>query len=389
MQQSHWFAPIAKIAKRTVNKRTSIGFAATLLLLSAVAFYAYQHWAGDPGAGRASTLAAMPAGATAVVFADFAELRQSTFAARLYAWVPRPQIDADYAQFLRDTGFDYERDLDRVAIAALKRGPDTTFFAVADGRFDREKITAYASPSGSRETRDGHEIFSVSPTPPSSPATAGSPRKISFTFLRKDRMALTDGSDLAALLSLPSSAQDAKEWRERFARLAGSPVFAVIRQDAAPGSALASRAPGGLRAPELSVLLDQLRWITIAGKPESDGLRVVTEGEGSADTAARQLADMLNGVLLMAEAGLNGPQVRQQLDPQARDAYLEMLKGTEISRIDRGETKSVRLVFDLTPKFLEAARTRVPSVVPSVIPSVVPSVPPPTSPPRAKTSRHK
>jgi hypothetical protein len=272
-----------------------------------------------------------------------------------------------------------------VAIAALKRGPDTTFFAVADGRFDREKIAAYVSQSGSRETRDGHEIFSVSLTPPSSPATEGSPRKISFAFLGKDRMALTDGTDLAALLTQPSSTQDAKEWRERFARLAGSPVFAVIRQDAAPGSALASRAPGGLRAPELSALLDQLRWITIAGKPESDRLRVVTEGEGSADTAARQLADMLNGLLLMAEAGLNGPQVRQQLDPQARDAYLEMLKGTEISRIDRGETKSVRLVFDLTPKFLEAARTRVPSVAPSV----VPSVPSPTSPPRAKPSPHK
>jgi hypothetical protein len=369
-----------------MNKRTWMGIAATLLLLSAVAFYVDQRWRGDQGTARVSTLAAMPVGATAVVFADFAELRQSTFAAELYAWAPRPQIDADYAQFLRDTGFDYERDLDRVAIAALKRGPDTTFFAVADGRFDREKIAAYASQSGSRETRDGREIFYVTSTPPSSPQTPGSPRKIFFTFLRKDRMALTDGPDLAALLSPPSNTQDAKEWRERFARLAGSPVFAVIRQDAAPGSALASRAPGGLQAPELSVLLDQLRWITIAGKPESDRLRVITEGEGSADTAARQLADMLNGVLLMAEAGLNGPRVRQQLDPQARDAYLEMLKGTEISRIDRGETKSVRLVFDLTPKFLEAARTKVPAVVPSVVPSIPPSA---SIPPRAKPSRHK
>jgi hypothetical protein len=39
-----------------------------------------------------------------------------------------------------------------------------------------------------------------------------------------------------------------------------------------------------------------------------------------------------------------------------RETYLEMLKSADVRQIDRGETKSVRLIFDLTPKFLEAAR---------------------------------
>jgi hypothetical protein len=155
---------------------------------------------------------------------------------------------------------------------------------------------------------------------------------------------------------------DEKQWRARFDRLAGSPLFAVIRQDAAPGAALAQRAPGGLQSPQLAALLDQLLWITIAGKPEGDRLRVVTEGECPADQTARELSDFLNGALILAQAGLNGPQVRQQLDPQAREAYLEILKGAEISRIDRGETKSVRAVFDLTPKFLAAAGAASPGV---------------------------
>lgn len=352
----------------TMKKRTWIGLAGTILLLSSVAFYAYRRWGGDDSAAREGTLAAMPAGASTVVYADFAELRQSPFAAELYSWAPHPQVDADYAQFLRDTGFDYERDLDRVAIAAIKHGQDTTRFAVADGRFDRKKIGAYVAQSGTRETRGGREIFSV--------PTSGSSRKISFTFLRKNRIAMTDAADLAVLVSQPSTGQDAKEWRERFERLAGSPVFAVIRQDAAPGSALASRAPGGLQSPQLSALLDQLQWITIAGKPEGDRLRVVTEGECSVDAAARQLADMLNGVLMLAQAGLNGPQIRRQLDPQAREAYLEMLKGADVSRIDRGETKSVRLVFDVTPKFLQAARSALPAVVPAA-PPPTPSIPSP------------
>ena len=68
---------------------------------------------------------------------------------------------------------------------------------------------------------------------------------------------------------------------------------------------------------------------------------------------------MLNGILLLAQSGLNGPQIRQQLDPQVREAYQEILKSADVSRIDRGETKSVRLVLDITSKFLTAARDTV------------------------------
>jgi hypothetical protein len=52
--------------------------------------------------------------------------------------------------------------------------------------------------------------------------------------------------------------------------------------------------------------------------------------------------------------------MREELQPDVREAYLEMLKSADVSQIDRGETKSVRLIFDLTPKFLEAARTAMP-----------------------------
>ena len=33
------------------------------------------------------------------------------------------------------------------------------------------------------------------------------------------------------------------------------------------------------------------------------------------------------------QAGLNGPRVREQMAPQAREAYLEILKGADISRL--------------------------------------------------------
>ena len=340
--------------------RTSIGLGVVVVVLGSLAFFGYQRWGGQAGAERAEMLALMPPDASAVIFVDFAELRHAKFVADLYAWAPKPQADADYSQFLKETGFEYERDLERVGIAVEKHGKDSTFFAVVDGKFDRQKISAYVSKPGTVAKNGGRETFSV--------PVAGSSRKISFAFLTNTRIALTDDADLGIFLSAKKGREDAAEWGTRFERLAGSPLFAVIRQDAGAGSALAAQAPGGLRSPQLSTLLDQLQWITLAGKPEDDRLRVVVEGECTADATVRQLVDLLNGVVILAEAGLNDAKTRQQLDPAARAAYLELLKSADVSKIDRGETKSVRVVLEVTPKFLEAARTASPIVPPDTTP---------------------
>jgi hypothetical protein len=330
---------------------------AAVVVVCGLAYVAHRLWTGGNLSLRDSALATVPSDSGAVFYADTAALRQAPFLAQLYAWAPAPQqVDADYAKFLTDTGFDYERDLDRVAVATIKRGQTTEFFAVADGRFDRKKINTYTSQYGTHANRGGREVFTV--------PVSGSPRKISFAFLQQHRIALTDDADLPALLAQSMRGSDEKEWRARFDRLAGSPLFAVIR-DAGSGTALAARAPGGLQSQQLAALLDQLQWITVAGRPDQDRLRVVVEGECPADSTARQLSDFLNGALILAQAGLNGPQVRRQLDPQAREAYLEMLRSADISRIDRGETKSVRVVFEVTPKFLAAARTAAPSPAPA------------------------
>jgi hypothetical protein len=367
--------PQESAQRNQMSKRVVIAIAISVALLAAIAFIIYQSSGDSAATSRQHMLAAVPAAASTIVFADFAELRNSPFAAQLYSWAPQRQLDPDYAQFLRDTGFDYERDLDRIAIATIKHQQDTSLFAVADGRFDRKKLVVYASQFGTHEKIAGHETYSVpvnSAAPAATPAIANqkasppsqpapTPHKISFAFLSGNRVVVTTGPDPKALFPPIATGADAQDWRARFDRLAGSPIFAVIRQDAAPGATLASHAPGGLQSPQLSSLLDQLQWITIAGKPEGNILRVATEGECSADACSRQLADMINGILLLAQAGLNGPDVRRQLAPESREAYLELLKAAEVTRIDRGETKSVRLVLEVTPKFLAAARSSVPT----------------------------
>ena len=347
-----------------MKKRTWISLAAVFVASLAAAFFGIRRWGVENESQRVEGLALMPTDASAIIFADFDELRRGPFVAQLYGWAPKPQADADYSQFLKETAFDYERDLHRLAIAVEKRGQDSTLFAILDGKFDRQKISAYALKDGSTVKTGGREIFSV---PLSETA-----KKISFTFLRNDRIALTNDSNLAVFLDAKKRPEEGSEWRRRFERLAGSPVFAVIRQDAAVGAALARQAPGGLRSPQLSTLLDQLQWITLAAKPENDRLRVVAEGDCTAEATVRQLVDVMNGVVILALGGLNDPKTRQQLDPAMREAYLELLKSADVSKIDRGDAKSVRLVFEITPGFLEAARK-----APPAMPDSAPTKPPP------------
>src|SRR5256885_9735040 len=131
-----------------MTKRIWIGSISVLLLIGAITAYSIRRWGEGDTPARSSLLAAMPADASTVVYADFAELRRSPFAMELYKWAPKPPVDPEYAQFLRDTGFDYERDLERVGLAIIKRAQDSTFFAVADGKFDNQKMNAYATQAG-------------------------------------------------------------------------------------------------------------------------------------------------------------------------------------------------------------------------------------------------
>ena len=322
----------------------------------------YQHWySHDSLAARSDLLSLLPSDATAVVFLDLAQFRSSPFLAELFVWAPHSVQDEDYAQFVRATGFNYERDLDRLAVATNRQSTDTTFFAIAEGRFDRKKIEAYAERSSTRINHNGAVIFSIH--------VSGSARTSFLTFLRDDRIAWTNDASYATLFERPRSSAVSVEWGEHFTRLAGTPLFGVIRQDSGAISALAEQAPGGFRSPQLANLLNQLQWIAIAGKPDGNLLRVVIDGECVSEATMKQLSDFLNGIIVLAQLGLNEPKTRKQLDPQLREAYLDLLRSADVQKLDRGSSKSVRIIFDVTPKLLEAARAANPAGNPPLRPA--------------------
>ncbi len=320
---------------------------AGMFALLTLGYWAYRY-AHSRGQGPVPELLDfMPPESSTVLYVDLGPLRQSPFLQELRALAPSAEADREYAEFVRETGFDYTRDLDRAALAMIVRDKDSTVFAVADGRFDRNKIKEFALKSGKRETIGGREAYST--------LVSGRSKRITIAFLGNNRIALTDGVNLAAYLAPRKEDPAGASWRERFTRLAGSPVFAV--SEMSPESAsIASRAAGGFHSDQLTSLAASLRWGTLAARPDGDHLRVVAEGECANEESARQLSGVVSGLVLIARAGLADPKTQRQVGPEAIAAIDDLLKSVDVSRIDRGETKAVRVLIDVTPRFLQAMR---------------------------------
>lgn len=335
----------------------ALGVAAAISIVLLLFYFS----SSNRDSARVELLRFAPADATSVVFVDFDQLRNSPFLATLYSWAPHAAEDSDYTQFVADTGFNYERDLAQLFIAVSNHGSASNTIVLAEGKFDRKKIEAYLT-RGSPPTQQGNlKVFCI-------PAWLRD-KSIFFSFLSDRRIAIADSENLAALLSAAKNESAHAEWQPRFDRLAGSQLFIVVRQDPTVHTMLASQSP------QLATLIDQLPWITLAGKPHGNLLQVVIEGESPSDAAGSQLRDLLQGMQLLAQNGLNDPKLRQQMNPEERNAYLELLKGTQIDKIGRGESKSVRVVLPITPHFLQIAAASKIGAAPDATPG-----PPPASP---------
>jgi hypothetical protein len=317
-----------------------------VLALSLGGFLAYKHWrSGDSLSERERLLSLMPEDASAVMYVDAAQLRSSPFLVALLRLAPKVTPDNDYAQFLKETGFNYETDLDRMALSINRQSQNATVFAVAEGKFDRKKIETFASQYGSLKTANGGTLFAV--------PLNGANRKAYFTFLDNNRVAWAN--DSSYFFQKPRS-HSSNNWREHFLRVAGTPIFGVLRQDAETGEVLAAGAPGGFRSPQLATLLAELQWISISAKPDGDSLQVVLDGDCPTESTEHQLKDMLSGLVVLAQIGLNDPKTRKRLDPTVREGYLELLQSADIQQVERGANRSVRVMFEVSAKLLEAGK---------------------------------
>lgn len=309
---------------------------------------------GAPAAAPPSDiLSELPSDAPVVAYIDAASLRSlqnSPLAAALGLASPGPQADRDYANFVRDTGFDYTRDLDHAAIAfwpaslgtpANVLGEDRVA-AIADGRFDQQKIKSYALRTGKEISRGSQSVCEVPGNPP-----------VSLEFLAPTRIALAGGrnaTELLARVSLSASSRRNPAMQSRIDRVAGAPVFAVARTEHLPPSFY----DNFHNAPQLEQLARSVQTITLAGQPDGNNLRITLDAESDSVKNALAISILLEGGRMAGSMALSDPNTRRQMTKEQITFLEALVNQAKITH----QNKLVRLVLDITPAMLNAAPSR-------------------------------
>jgi hypothetical protein len=143
-------------------KRTLPLLLAVMIITAAVVIAVQLRKHAPPEAARL-----LPA-ADAFVYADFSWLHKITSAS-----LPAVSRDSEYEQFVQQTGFEFERDLESVAVAVhypaewpgggtAGSAPEPRFSEVFVGKFNGERLAAYLKQAASSvETYDSVSIYTI------------------------------------------------------------------------------------------------------------------------------------------------------------------------------------------------------------------------------------
>ncbi len=144
-----------------IRRRNLVVAIAVVLALGAIGVIVYWHWRGAPQAVRL-----LPESDT-VIYLDLRPIRVAT---NMGSQATTPE-DPEYQQFIADTGFNFERDLDQLAIGVVAPnwgasgplpGNDIRSSEIFVGRFDAQRVTAYLKKlAGGSDTYRGVAIYSV------------------------------------------------------------------------------------------------------------------------------------------------------------------------------------------------------------------------------------
>jgi hypothetical protein len=327
--------------------RVSLGIAAATTMAALLLYGSFKHSSTAHASAAPEFLSALPPGAPTLVYLDWAAVRASSF----YQHRPDKSSitvpNADYADFMRSTGFDFEKDLDRVAIAswpAQPGGAPKKNIAIAEGRFDRAKIADYARRKGSVDHRKGSDVYIFSG---GDRTNSGS---VSLTFLDDHRIVMVDGPSIEPFFMV-RSVQGRDSAHERADRVDGAAMFVVTSVPPIPDNA-----GGGAQAAQLAALARSVQWVILAARPEGDNVRVSLEGECDNDTDARQLQSALEVLRMFGRAGLQSPKIRQSMDSDELATLQTLLNSAEITQ----SAQRVRILLEVTPDVFKLSQPRKP-----------------------------
>jgi hypothetical protein len=291
----------------------------------------------------------LPSAAPVIAFADVATLRnlQNTpLASVLGLAAPGPAEDLEYRTFVRDTGFDYTRDLDKVAVAywpanlvqpAVGIGQNRVL-AVADGRFDEKKIETYALRSGKLVKDGAQSVYDVPGNPP-----------VAFEFLSPTRLLIASGQEPASLLTGAGRSSTDAAMQARIIRVAGAPIFAVARTDKLPKTFYSNFK----NSPQLEQLARSVQELTLSAQPDGKNIRTVVDAQCNSLKSALYISTILDTFRILGRSELDDPNVRQQMTKQQHAFLASLLSHASVNR----ESHWVRLTFEITPAMLGSSQS--------------------------------
>jgi hypothetical protein len=317
----------------------SAGVAVAAIGIVLLTYGIFRHAATTHASPVPDLFSALPTGAPTLAYIDLAAMRASSFYQHRPDKGPIAVPNQDYSDFMRSTGFDFEKDLERVVVASwppdAPNGPRKTV-AIAEGHFDRAKIRDYALRKGKLDHQQGHEVFLF--------AANDSKSMNSITFLDDRRIALVAGSSIAPLFETHADPAGGDPVRERAARLDGAAAFVITHVPPIPSNA-AGAGTQAAGAAQFLGLARSVQWVTFAARPEGDNLRVSLEGECDNTADAMQVKTALELMRMFGRAGLDSAKNKQSMDPAALAMLQTLLTGAEVTQA----AERVRILVEVTP----------------------------------------
>jgi len=298
-------------------------------------------------------LTLLPANAPAIAYADVTALRNLPdlpVNAALGLAQSDPHADREYRAFVRDTGFDYTRDLDKVAVAYWPENVSATrggieqnrALSIADGRFNQQKITSYALRTGKAVKRNAQSMYLVPGNPP-----------VAFEFLSSSRIALASGPNADVLLpgsnKSVSSARD-PAMQELVHRVSGAPIFAVVRTDAIPSSFYS----GLKNQAQLAEIVRSVKDVSLAGAPLGNDLQIALDAECDSTRSALGLTVLLETSRMLGSMALTDPKIRNDLTKEQAEFLATVLREAKVTH----DGAWVRINFSVTPQMMQLATSR-------------------------------
>jgi hypothetical protein len=341
-----------------MRKRATIVAAIAVLLIVAAAVTTLL-WRQAHAAPRAAQL--LP-DSDAVVYINFRPLHLAS----LFATMPNVQRDPDYDNFVKATGFEFERDLDEAAIAvhlAKNPGPaagaqdQTRFSEVFVGKFDQQRVDQYFRKiAQSVESYRGTSIYTI----------PVEDRMVRLAMLKSDTVGISNLAEGDVLHGMIDRAHS-------FSSLPGPPLVREHYHDVPLGSlawAIARSShdlplPDGLTIP----LASEVTWVgsvRYAGSVQLEA-QAITPSEQD----AQQVSDGLNALLALSKG------LQSRMGTQGPDADVKSFFDSLAVKQDKNRAI---VTANLPMGFLRKLASGVPSALGGQQQSTVPQA----SPPQAK-----